>query len=117
MNPKEKEAVLQPQVNKRMASVRAFLGLNQMDMSALLDTDQSNYSRTENGKQNVSVPIVYALIYKVKVSPNWLFCGEGMMFLTEPETVDATKTILEGFFWATIEQGQDGLTIRAISKQ
>ena len=79
------ETVLYPQVNGRLKLVRQHLGYTQMEMAKLLQTDQSNYSRSEAGLQNVTTPILYHLLYITKVNPMWLIWGEGGMLLSNEE--------------------------------
>lgn len=78
----------------RLKKYRETKGYNQQQFSEILEIKQQSLSKYENGYQGIPDEIKLKLI-KDKVNINWLFTGEGEMFI-EPATskVDTTQKVI-----------------------
>lgn len=81
-----------PEVNRRLRAIRDMLHMKQADFAALIDIDQSSYSRIENGYNYLSTPTIYSLIFNIKVKPDYLFFGKGEMFELDGDGMMGTES-------------------------
>ena len=70
---------------ERIQYVRNYYQLNQTDFSAEIGMSQSNYSKIELGKTKPSTTVLYALMARFAVNPNWVKTGQGEMLLSPDE--------------------------------
>ena len=68
-------------VNERIKALRKTLGVSQKYMASALGVTQSHLSEVESGNNNPSELMLRAIMYKWDVRYDWLFHGEGEMFL------------------------------------
>ena len=83
-----------PELNRRLGAIRKKLNLKQVEFADLIEIDQSNYSRTENGHSSISYPVICNLIYKVNVNPMYLFFGEGEIFRNENNPLSTKEALV-----------------------
>ena len=72
-------------IGDRFKQVRIKLDLTQLQFAQLLDLKQNQISRYERNEANIPEEIKLKL-YAKGISLNWLYTGEGKMFIT-PETI------------------------------
>ena len=70
---------------ERIQYVRNYYQLNQTDFSLEIGMSQSNYSKIELGKTKPSMTVLYALMARFAVNPNWVKTGQGEMLLSPDE--------------------------------
>lgn len=83
-------------IGEQLKKVRAHLKMNQTEFAETLGIKQMTYSHYELNSREMPFAKVYLLAEKHKVNLNWLFFGEGPMFVTfsvAPITED--QSILE----------------------
>jgi transcriptional regulator with XRE-family HTH domain len=72
-------------LGKRLNQARKKIGLNQGEFGEHLGCGRSNISQIENGLFFPTSSLLTALKSKFNVSLDWLFSGEGSMFIEEKE--------------------------------
>jgi transcriptional regulator with XRE-family HTH domain len=78
---KNKDITIKNTIGKRIRQIRDQIGLNQNDLAEHMGCGRSNISLIENGKNFPSGNILIALKSKYNVSLDWLFSGQGPMFI------------------------------------
>jgi len=76
---------LKNMIGKRINEVRKKMGLNQGEFGEHLGCGRSNISQIETGLFSPTARSLAALKSKFNVSLDWLFSGEGSMFIEEKE--------------------------------
>ncbi len=85
MKKNEKKAELNVKdVGVRLKAVREALEMTIDNVAALVGFAKSNVSLVENGYQKPSLRYLYALFEHHGVNLNYIFSGEGEMFLEKP---------------------------------
>jgi transcriptional regulator with XRE-family HTH domain len=69
------------EIGKRVKKIRLFLALNTNEIGPKCMTDAPAISRIENGKSTPPLDFFYHIYLNYNVNLNWLFTGEGPMFL------------------------------------
>jgi transcriptional regulator with XRE-family HTH domain len=69
----------------RIRDIRKYYQLNQIDFSAEIGVSQSEYSKIELGKVKPSKTVLYAMMARLAVNPDWVITGEGEMLLSAEE--------------------------------
>jgi len=65
---------------ERLKKIRAYLGINQNDMSEMLSITQPQLSRIERGSHFISMEIMIVLLKNYPLlDMNWLITGRGEM--------------------------------------
>jgi transcriptional regulator with XRE-family HTH domain len=77
---------LKGEIGRRLERIRKNLGLNQRRMAARLNLADISYSRIERGLFYPSAITLHQLSSRLNVSLDWLFCGQGNMFIGKKET-------------------------------
>lgn len=65
----------------RLKEVRELFKKSQAGFAKMLDIPQPTYLRYESGVQKFSSKLIESLILKFNLNINWLFTGEGSMFV------------------------------------
>ena len=68
---------------ERLKIIRKRLSLNQTQMGALFGITQGGWGAYENGKRKIPNEILKQLIKQYDVNLNWLFTGEGPVFIKD----------------------------------
>lgn len=76
---------LKNSIGKRLNQARKKIGLNQGEFGEHLGCGRSNISQIENGLFFPTSSLLAELKSKFNVSLDWLFSGEGSMFIEEKE--------------------------------
>jgi len=69
-------------LKERFALIREKNGLNTKQFAQSLDMEPTTVSSIESGKREPSKEVLYNLAVKYEVSLNWIFTGEGEMFIS-----------------------------------
>ncbi len=69
------------QTLQRLKEVRLILKKSKAAFAKMLDIPQPTYLRYEAGTQKLSSNLIKALILKCNLNINWLYTGEGNMFI------------------------------------
>lgn len=69
-------------LKERFALIREKNGLNIKQFAHSLDMEPTTVSSIESGKREPSKEVLYNLAVKYAVSLNWIFTGEGEMFIS-----------------------------------
>ena len=72
-------------LGERLKQARKKIGLNQVEFGKQLGCGRSNISSIENGVFFPTASLLWELKSKFNVSLDWLFSGEGSMFIEEKE--------------------------------
>jgi transcriptional regulator with XRE-family HTH domain len=75
---------LKKDIGKRIKLVRREKGLTQDEMVKHLHCGRSNYSKIESGQIMPGGMLLAALHYKLNVSLDWLFSGQGTRYYESP---------------------------------
>lgn len=70
-------------LKERFAIIRQKSGLNIKQFAQSLDMEPTTVSSIESGKREPSKEVLYNLAVKYDVSLNWIFTGEGEMFVSK----------------------------------
>lgn len=70
-------------INERIRELRFFVGKNQQEFATQLGLKQSMLSRIENGTLEMPTDALGELFRIYQVHPNWLFFGEGDVYLNK----------------------------------
>jgi len=81
-------------LGKRLREVREVLNLKQGDLAKEVESNQKSISSYENDKAMISGAVISHLVNKFDVNSNWLFTGQGNMFLNDSQTT--VKKIITG---------------------
>ncbi|TCL54025.1 helix-turn-helix protein [Hydrogenispora ethanolica] len=73
---------------ERLLAIRNLYKLNQTDFGAEIGMSQSNYSKIELGKVKPSKTVLYALMARFAINPDWVLTGQGEMFLSAEDYLD-----------------------------
>ncbi|MDR2205798.1 MAG: helix-turn-helix transcriptional regulator [Flavobacteriaceae bacterium] len=73
------------EIRLRIKELREYLGLTQTQFSEKIGGQQPNLSHMEKAGKKISIDIIYEIISKFNISPNWLVLGIGDMILSEDD--------------------------------
>jgi len=82
-------------MNNRLKELRIKLGFNQKSFASELEVNQTTISQYENNEEkakNITAKSMNKLRMKFNVNMEWLFTGQGSMFLTDSQTVEKIIT-------------------------
>lgn len=85
---KNKDKTIKNTIGKRFRDIRVQIGLTQTELAKQLGCGRSNISLIESGKNLPGGSILIALKSKYNVSLDWLFSGEGSMFIEKEDDID-----------------------------
>ncbi len=85
---KNKDKPIKSDIGKRFGDIRIKIGLTQTELAGQMGCGRSNISLIENGKNLPGGSILITLKSKYKVSLDWLFSGEGSMFIESENDID-----------------------------
>ena len=85
---KNKEKAIKTTIGKRFRDIRNQIGLKQNEFAKQLGCGRSNISQIESGNNLPSGIILITLKSKYNVSLDWLFSGEGSMFIETENDID-----------------------------
>lgn len=85
---KNKEKTIKNTIGKRFRDIRDQIGLTQTELAKQLGCGRSNISQIESGKNLPGGSILITLKSKYNVSLDWLFSGEGSMFIEKEDDID-----------------------------
>ncbi len=85
---KNKEKTIKTTIGKRFRDIRDQIGLKQDELAKRLGCGRSNISLIESGKNLPGGSILITLKSKYNVSLDWLFSGEGSMFIEKEDDID-----------------------------
>jgi len=80
--------------NSRLAEARKVLRIKQKEMALLLNMRPTSYNHIERGRNKVSPRISLLLKLRFGISEDWLFKGEGDMFVHQPRSYSVDSTDL-----------------------
>lgn len=85
---KNKDKTIKNTIGKRFRDIRDQIGLKQDQLAKKLGCGRSNISQIESGKNLPGGSILIALKSKYNVSLDWLFSGDGSMFIEKEDDID-----------------------------
>lgn len=85
---KNKDKTIKNIIGKRFRDTRDQIGLTQTGLAKQLGCGRSNISLIENGENLPGGNILITLKSKYNVSLDWLFSGEGSMFIETENDID-----------------------------
>jgi len=69
----------------RLRAIRDYYKLNQTQFSTEIGMSQSEYSKIELGKVIPSKTLLYAMMARLAINPEWVITGQGDMLLSAEE--------------------------------
>lgn len=75
----------------RLKEIRKMLGLSQIDFAKHLGITQTIYSMIEHGHCPLEDKYIQIICSKFNVNENWLYQGQGDMFLSSPHEKEVTE--------------------------
>ncbi len=89
---------MRKQQGDRLKQVRIELGLKQKDFALQLGITPTALSEIENGRNNISQPILRKLMNLYGLDANWLVNGEGPMRISDPvKTITSVEELKQRF--------------------
>lgn len=85
---KNNDKTIKNTIGKRFRDTREQIGLTQTELAKQLGCGRSNISQIESGKNLPGGNILITLKSKYNVSLDWLFSGEGSMFIETENDID-----------------------------
>lgn len=70
-------------INLRIKEIRLLMGMNMKEFSSVINIDNSQYSKIEQGKLMPTIPQLVEISSNFRVSLNWLIREIGDMYLLE----------------------------------
>ncbi len=77
------------QMNNRIKLIRSELNLTQQQFAERIGINRSTVANIESGKKQPSRLILVAICHEYGVNKDWLFNGNGNIFLCEPNIAEA----------------------------
>lgn len=93
---------------QRLAHVRDYLELSQLEMAGRLGISLRAYANYERGERAIPIDVVRTLFEKCAVDPVWLLTGEDSMFLDRDVRFRLDQRTLDAVI-ATVERIEKGL--------
>lgn len=84
---------LETLVNKRLKYIREALKMRQLEFANAIGVRQSYYSEVETGKRKIGNKITEKLREKFSISSDWLYLGEGDMYITKKDSFSTLKAV------------------------
>lgn len=80
-------------IGKRLKMLRTKTGKDQLTFAKILGVSQSTLSHYETGRRDLSTEIIRKIIDATKCNVNWLYTGEGSMFMNKNENEDKCPVV------------------------
>jgi DNA-binding XRE family transcriptional regulator len=69
------------------------LKLSQSELAKEIEFKQSSYSEVERGVNKISKRLTLSIKEKFSVNPDWIYTGEGEMFISEKPKADLSERL------------------------
>ena len=80
-------------LEERLNDIKKEFGYNNKQLEEKLNLANGYINDVEKGKNRNPSKVITALYEKLRISPNWIYSGDGPMFLSEKENLPTTMPV------------------------